>query len=134
MQLQITRPLSALCTPRTSHSAAFACLTRRYVFFEPVWSNLLKILTAKVVCTSSPPRFLRRLTKQVSFSTLCWGVLTLATAWAGNYGNLILIRILLGIFEAGLFPCITVYLLMTYRREEIGRRLSYIFACSVSHH
>jgi MFS family permease len=68
--------------------------------------------------------------------------MTIATAWAGNYTHLLVIRILLGIFEAGLFPCITVYgvtyftenryLLMTYRREEIGRRMSYIFACSAS--
>jgi MFS family permease len=31
---------------------------------------------------------------------------------------------------AGLFPCITVYVMMTYRREETGRRMSYIFMCA----
>lgn len=33
---------------------------------------------------------------------------------------------------AGLFPCIILYLMMTYRREETGRRVSYIFSCAVS--
>lgn len=31
---------------------------------------------------------------------------------------------------AGLFPCITVYVMMNYRREETGRRMSYIFSCA----
>ncbi len=42
----------------------------------------------------------------MSVSTLCWGALTIGTAWAGNYANLMAIRILLGMVEAGLFPCV----------------------------
>lgn len=87
-----------------------------------------------------------RLTHSVSGTTFCWGILTLCTAWAGSYEHLIAIRILLGVFEgmscispyartrliglAGLFPCITVYVMMNYRREETGRRMSYIFSCA----
>ncbi|RSH95815.1 hypothetical protein EHS25_000908 [Saitozyma podzolica] len=86
-----------------------------YVTFEPVYANLLKIVTPKIL---------------LSLSTVCWGVLTIATAFAKNYHGLLSIRILLGTTEAGLFPCVNMYLLMTYRREEIGRRLSYIYLCS----
>ncbi|WWC65480.1 uncharacterized protein I303_108098 [Kwoniella dejecticola CBS 10117] len=86
-----------------------------YVTFEPVYANLLKIVTPKIL---------------LSVSTLCWGCLTIATAWATNYHGLLAIRILLGATEAGLFPCVNMYLLMTYRREEIGRRLSFIYVCA----
>ena len=46
---------------------------------------------------------------QVSASVVSWGNITLATAWAGNYHHLIAIRVLLGVMEAGVFPCISVY-------------------------
>lgn len=93
---------------------------------------LLKLLTPKIV---------------LSVSTLIFGALTIATPFSGSYGPLIGIRVLLGWSEAGarlivlftalltllkigVFPCIATYLTMTYRREELGRRLSYIFLCS----
>lgn len=50
----------------------------------------------------------RRLT-EVSASCLTWGAITMGTAWAKEYTHLIAIRVLLGVFEAGLFPCISVY-------------------------
>jgi MFS family permease len=65
-------------------------------------------------------------------SCLVWGAITIATAFTKNYGQLIGIRVLLGLFEAGLFPCISVYIFMTYRREETGRRMAYIYVCLVS--
>lgn len=128
------------------YGAVVSVVYATYVVFEPVWANLLKILS---------PRYLRKslsttlscfglLTYRiVSGTTFCWGVLTLSTAWAGSYEHLIAIRVLLGVFEgelhlcgpgadvaAGLFPCITVYIMMNYRREETGRRMSYIFSCA----
>ncbi|OCF36238.1 hypothetical protein I316_02111 [Kwoniella heveanensis BCC8398] len=99
------------------YSACVSVVYATYVVFEPVWANLLKILTPKVVLAGS---------------AVCWGGITLGTAWAHNYHGLLAIRILLGAFEAGLFPCISVYIFMNYRREEVGRRMSYIFACSAA--
>lgn len=46
---------------------------------------------------------------KVSVSCLTWGAITMGTAWAKEYTHLIAIRVLLGVFEAGLFPCISVY-------------------------
>ncbi|KAK0204994.1 hypothetical protein DFS33DRAFT_1273986 [Desarmillaria ectypa] len=50
--------------------------------------------------------------------------LTIATPFSGSYGLLIAIGVLLGWSEAGVSPCIATYLMMTYRREELGRRCS----------
>jgi MFS family permease len=110
----------------TQYGAVVSVVYATYVVFEPVWANLLKIMSPKVL---------------LSFSTLVWGTLTIATAWATTYEHLIAIRVLLGMFEgethrrpllttAGLFPCITIIVMMTYRREETGRRMSYLFSCA----
>jgi len=66
----------------------------------------------------------------MSVSTFVFGLLTICTAFAGSYGPLMAIRVLLGWAEAGIFPCIVTYFTMTYKREELGKRLSYIFSCS----
>jgi len=39
----------------------------------------------------------------LSFIVVCWGVVTLGTTWAKSYGDYCVLRILLGVFEAGLF-------------------------------
>ncbi|KAK0469552.1 major facilitator superfamily domain-containing protein [Desarmillaria tabescens] len=97
------------------YGAAVSVVYATYVIFEPVYAILLKLLTPKIV---------------LSVSTLIFGALTIATPFSGAYGPLVAIRVLLGWSEAGVFPCIATYLTMTYRREELGRRLSYIFLCS----
>lgn len=78
-----------------------------YVVFEPVWANLLKILSPRYLCTPSLDRSICLLLAEiaeltldtVSGTTFCWGVLTLCTAWADSYEHLIAIRVLLGVFE-----------------------------------
>lgn len=57
-----------------------------YVAFEPVWANLLRIIT---------PRLL------LSLTTAAWGFITLGTAFVSTYSHLITARVILGIFEAG---------------------------------
>ncbi|KAL8286275.1 hypothetical protein RQP46_004763 [Phenoliferia psychrophenolica] len=81
-----------------------------YVVFEPVWSNLLKIVTPRIL---------------LSVSTLVWGILTLSTAWVRTYDAMVAIRLLLG-----LFPCLNLVLSMNYRPEEFATRLSYIFSAA----
>jgi MFS family permease len=39
-------------------------------------------------------------------------------------------RLLIGFFEAGLIPCVNVYLAWVYKKSERGKRSSYIFAFS----
>ena len=47
-----------------------------------------------------------------------------------NVGGLYTVRLLIGLFEAGLIPCINVYLSMVYKKGERGKRSSVIFAFS----
>ena len=48
-----------------------------------------------------------------------------------TYEQLLALRFCLGIFEAGLFPGLNLYLTGWYRREEINRRASVFFAGAV---
>lgn len=83
----------------------------------------------------------------MAISTTLWGAVTIGTAFVTNWGQLMAVRVLLGAFEAGesksssatlaltpywlgLFPCVNMYISMTYRPEEQGRRLSYVFSCA----
>lgn len=64
---------------------------------EPIWANLLKILSPKIVCKLKCSS--THADVSVSGTTLVWGGLTLGTAWAKNYQHLMAIRVLLGVFE-----------------------------------
>lgn len=47
-----------------------------------------------------------------------------------NYATLLATRLLLGAFESGLFPCLTVYLSTFYKPTEQAQRVSYLFVAS----
>ncbi|KAG4260878.1 high-affinity nicotinic acid transporter [Fusarium proliferatum] len=51
-------------------------------------------------------------------------------AWITNYKGLYACRLLIGLFEAGLIPCINVYIGWVYKKSERGQRSSFIFAFS----
>lgn len=50
------------------------------------------------------------------------------SAFIQNFTGLIAIRLLLGLFEAGLFPGLVVYLTIFYNKRHIALRMAYLFA------
>jgi MFS family permease len=56
--------------------------------------------------------------------SIVWGVLALCQCAAKDFGSLLAIRILLGVFEAGFFAGATFYLTLFYTRGEMGFRLA----------
>jgi MFS family permease len=52
----------------------------------------------------------------------CRGAVCLGTGFIHNYQGLYACRLLTGFFEAGLIPCINVYLGMIYKKSERGKR------------
>ncbi|KAJ5130863.1 uncharacterized protein N7515_006902 [Penicillium bovifimosum] len=83
-----------------------------YVFFEIPFSMLLKKLR--------PNRLIAALIIGFSASILGAGFIK-------NVAGLYVTRLLLGVFESGLFPCLTVLLTTFYKREEQAQRISYLF-------
>lgn len=60
-----------------------------------------------------------------------WAIFQIFMGLVRNYGQLVALRFCLGLAEAGLFPGLNFYLTGWYRREELGKRVSFFFAGAV---
>lgn len=97
------------------YGTAVTLLYATYVPFETPVAVLLKIIGPKYLLTCC---------------CFAWGVVCLCTGFIQNWQGLYACRLLIGFFEAGLIPCINVFLGMTYKKSERGKRSSVIFAFS----
>ena len=64
----------------------------------------------------------------IAFLMLCWGTLTMGLGGASSFASVTVIRFLLGVFEAGLFPGLVYYITFWYRTEERSIRVALILA------
>ncbi|KFA77532.1 hypothetical protein S40288_08690 [Stachybotrys chartarum IBT 40288] len=94
---------------------AATLLFATYVPLEGPVAVLLKVIGPKPLMT---------------FSALSWGLVCLGMSFIRDYRGLYACRLLIGLFEAGLIPCINVYLGWVYKKSERGQRSSFIFAFS----
>lgn len=76
--------------------------------------------------------FLKRLRPSIwlSLLMLCWGIMMTVQGLVHNYGGLLGMRWLLGMFEAGLFPGVNFYLSCWYKRSEFGIRAALFFSAA----
>ena len=86
-----------------------------YVVFDPIGANLLKIVGPHLM---------------MSVCLLCFGAISLATAWVKSYGSLLAVRLLLGAFEGMIYPAINMYLSVCYRREQYAKRFAFVFSAA----
>ncbi|KAI9018501.1 major facilitator superfamily domain-containing protein [Phycomyces nitens] len=70
--------------------------------------------------------FLQRLplSRYIGTLVLLWGTSLWCTAFATNFSQAAALRFLLGLFEAGIYPCLTLLISTFYRRSEQITRLS----------
>ena len=61
---------------------------------------------------------------------LSWSVVLIGSGFIHNVGQLYATRLLLGIFESGIFPCLALYLSTFYKPQEQALRVSYLFVAS----
>ena len=99
----------------TQFSTAVSIFYCTYVLFETPFTLLSKVVT---------PRLLLCL--------LCaiWSLTTIFTGFIKSIGGLYATRLILGMCEAGLFPVLALYLTQVYRREEMAKRMAYLFCCT----
>lgn len=60
--------------------------------------------------------------------TIAWGLVATFSAFCNTKESFIACRLLLGLFEAGLFPGFLVYLSMFYNKRSIALRVAYLFS------
>ncbi|KAF2266364.1 major facilitator superfamily transporter [Lojkania enalia] len=63
---------------------------------------------------------------------VAWGAMCLLMGIVHNYGSLLAVRAALGLAEGGLFPGITFYITMWYRRHECGFRMAVFFSAATA--
>ncbi|KAI1101941.1 MFS general substrate transporter [Jackrogersella minutella] len=66
----------------------------------------------------------------IAFLMFAWGALTVGLGGVSSYASLTVVRFLLGVFEAGLFPALTYYITFWYKTEERSMRVAIILASS----
>lgn len=96
-------------------STAVSIFYATYVLLEAPWAVLMKKLTPRNILTGL---------------CLVWSIVTVFTGFIQNVAALYATRLILGACEAGLFPCLNLYLTMVYRREEQAKRVSYLMSCA----
>ncbi|GAB7365191.1 hypothetical protein MBLNU230_g6277t1 [Neophaeotheca triangularis] len=96
---------------------AVAVLFITYCLFEAPSNMIIKRM--------QPARYLAGL-------VLAWGIVATFTAFVDSLGSMVACRLLLGLFEAGLFPGVILYLTMFYGKRRIAVRVAYFFATSAA--
>ncbi|KAJ4415889.1 hypothetical protein N0V82_007083 [Gnomoniopsis sp. IMI 355080] len=64
----------------------------------------------------------------LAFLLGCWGAVTIGFAGVRNYGTVLALRLLIGIFEAGFFPGIVYFITIWYRHNERALRIALVIA------
>ncbi|KAJ4984912.1 transporter-like protein [Stagonosporopsis vannaccii] len=67
----------------------------------------------------------------LSLIMVLWGISTVGMGLVNNFEGLIAMRVLLGFFEAGLFPGCVYLISMYYKRYELQWRLTLFFTASI---
>ncbi|KAI8079018.1 major facilitator superfamily domain-containing protein [Gilbertella persicaria] len=68
--------------------------------------------------------------KYIGIIVVIWGTILLCTAWGHNFSQVAALRFLLGFFEAGIYPSLTLLVSTFYRRSEQVARLGAFWICN----
>ncbi|KAH7138152.1 major facilitator superfamily domain-containing protein [Dendryphion nanum] len=93
-----------------------------FVFFIPY--ILFEVPSNLVIKKMAPSTWL-------SLIMILWGISTIGMGLVKNFEGLVAMRVLLGLFEAGLFPGCVYLISMYYKRYELQWRLTLFFAASI---
>jgi len=83
-----------------------------YVVFEIPWVMAVKRWGANAV---------------LAVITVGWSIITLGSGFIHTYEQGIAMRLLLGAFESGLFPCLTFVISTIYSREQQAKRVAVLY-------
>ncbi|UPK94417.1 hypothetical protein LCI18_005352 [Fusarium solani-melongenae] len=68
----------------------------------------------------------------IPFIMIVWSAMTMVMGAVHNFGGLLATRCALGLAEGGLFPGITYYITMWYKRHECGLRMAIFFSAATA--
>ncbi|KAI5457431.1 major facilitator superfamily domain-containing protein [Mariannaea sp. PMI_226] len=68
----------------------------------------------------------------IPFIMVIWSAMTMVMGSVKNFGGLLGVRMALGLAEGGLFPGVTYYITMWYKRHECGLRMAIFFSAATA--
>ncbi|KAG0176631.1 hypothetical protein DFQ29_005878 [Apophysomyces sp. BC1021] len=68
--------------------------------------------------------------RYIGIVVFVWGAVLVCTGFVNNFSQLSALRFLLGFFEGGIYPALTLLVSTFYRRKEQAARLGYIWLCN----
>lgn len=98
------------------------------------YSNVAMIFYIGYLVAEFPTQYLAqrisRIGKYLGVNIVLWGIALACHAACRNYAQLMVCRALLGVFESVVTPTLVLVIAMWYRKEEQGRRISYVYVCN----
>lgn len=68
--------------------------------------------------------------KYLGVLLFCWGIVTIGTAFCKNFVQLSILRVFLGLFEAGTYPALLIIFNTMYRRSEQSACFGFLYVCN----
>ncbi|QDS72837.1 hypothetical protein FKW77_006964 [Venturia effusa] len=99
------------------------------------FNNALAIFFPFYVLAEVPSNLMMKLTRPsiwIPIIMVTWGLVCTMMGLVKNYQGLMAARVFLGLAEGGLFPGVTFYITMWYRRHECGRRMAIFFSAATA--
>ncbi|TID27674.1 high-affinity nicotinic acid transporter [Venturia nashicola] len=99
------------------------------------FNNALAIFFPFYVLAEVPSNLMMKLTRPsiwIPTIMVVWGLVCTMMGLVKNYRGLMAARVFLGLAEGGLFPGVTFYITMWYRRHECGRRMAIFFSAATA--
>lgn len=112
-------------------NAKIAGLTKDLNMSAEDYSVVLVVFFATYCSVEGPTNMLlKKLSAKIflPLTCFCWGICILGMGFAKSKNDLIALRVLLGLFEAGLMPGCAYYLSNWYRSAELSYRVSIYFS------
>ena len=98
------------------------------------YSNVAMIFYIGYLAAEFPTQYLAqrisRLGKYLGANIMLWGIVLAAHAACQSYAGLMICRAILGVFEACVTPTLVLVVAMWYKKNEQGRRISYVYVCN----
>ncbi|RVX70150.1 hypothetical protein B0A52_05483 [Exophiala mesophila] len=94
---------------------------------------LLVFFIGYAICEIPSNMIIRRLGARtwITILTLVWGSIVLAMGFVRSWISLVILRVLLGIFEAGLYPGAVFIIASWYKKFEMAKRISFFFMAAL---
>nr|KAJ3418563.1 hypothetical protein HK105_008164 [Polyrhizophydium stewartii] len=101
--------------------------------FGFVWS-LISFGLGSLLCVMPSTLVFRKIGPAKWFARCfaSWGLIAMSAAGITNWAGFLVTRLFLGMVQAGFLPCVLLYMVYFYTKEELATRLAYVITCATA--